>query len=63
MDARISTARGWGSAWGGTYALLHEDTELALIFNVDQLLAAVSRVGAVDSEVSNRDKTHLVVVS
>lgn len=29
-----------------TYALLHEDAELALIFNIDELLAAVSRVGA-----------------
>lgn len=35
--------------WGGfkTYALLHEDAELALILNLDELLAAVSRVGAV----------------
>lgn len=40
--------------WGfKTYALLHEDAELALIFNLDELLAAVSRVGAViDSKVS-----------
>lgn len=49
MFAMISTARA-GSARDGTYTLLHEDTELALIFDVDQLLAAVSRVGAVNSE-------------
>lgn len=62
MDARISTARA-GSAGEATYALLHEDAELALIFDVDQLLAAVSRVGAVDLEVSNGDKTKFLVVS
>lgn len=51
-----------GPARDGTYTLLHEDAELALILDVDQLLAAVSRVGAVDSEVSNSDKTHFLVV-
>jgi len=32
---------------GSTYALLHEDTELALILNVDELLAAIGRVADV----------------
>jgi hypothetical protein len=32
---------------GRTYALLHEDSELALILNVDELLAAIGRVGDV----------------
>lgn len=32
---------------GKTYALLHEDTELALILNLDELLAAIGRVGDV----------------
>jgi pyruvate/2-oxoglutarate dehydrogenase complex dihydrolipoamide dehydrogenase (E3) component len=32
---------------GETYPLLHEDGELALIFNVDELLAAIGRVGNV----------------
>lgn len=36
-----------GPRWAGpTYALLHEDAELALILNLDELLATVSRVGA-----------------
>jgi hypothetical protein len=30
-----------------TYALLHEDTELALILNIDELLAAIGRVADV----------------
>jgi pyruvate/2-oxoglutarate dehydrogenase complex dihydrolipoamide dehydrogenase (E3) component len=30
-----------------TYSLLHEDGELALIFNLDELLAAIGRVGNV----------------
>lgn len=32
---------------GSTYALLHEDTELALILDLDELLAAIGRVGDV----------------
>lgn len=52
-----------GSVRERTYTLLKEDAELALIFDIDQLLAAVSRVGAVDSEVSNGDKIGLLVVS
>lgn len=32
---------------GSTYALLHEDTELALILNLDELLAAIGRVADV----------------
>lgn len=32
---------------GGTHALVHEDGELALILNVNELLAAVGRVGDV----------------
>ena len=35
---------------GSTYALLHEDSELALILNVDELLAAIGRVGDVQLE-------------
>lgn len=31
----------------GTYALLHEVTELSLIFDLDELLAAIGRVGDV----------------
>lgn len=31
----------------GTHALLHEDLELALILNVDELLAAIGRVADV----------------
>jgi hypothetical protein len=37
-------------SWTGTdstYALLHEDTELALILNIDELLAAIGRVADV----------------
>ena len=30
-----------------TYALLHEVTELALILNIDELLAAIGRIGDV----------------
>jgi hypothetical protein len=30
-----------------TYALLHEDVELALIFDIEELLAAIGRVGDV----------------
>ena len=36
-----------GVSRGSTYALLHEDTELALIFDIDELLAAIGRVGDV----------------
>lgn len=32
---------------GSTYALLHEDVELALIFDIEELLAAIGRVGDV----------------
>lgn len=46
VDVSISTTR-IGSVGTRTYALLHEDAELALIFNLDQLLAAVGRVRAV----------------
>lgn len=41
FDERSWTGR------GSTYALLHEDTELALILNVDELLAAIGRVADV----------------
>jgi len=36
-----------GAGRGSTYALLHEDTELALILNIDELLAAIGRVADV----------------
>ena len=37
-----------GSVWeGSTYALLHEDVELALILDLEELLAAIGRVGDV----------------
>ena len=34
----------------GTYALLHEDVELTLILDIDELLAAIGRVGNVQLE-------------
>jgi hypothetical protein len=42
-----------------TYALLHEGVDLALILNVDELLAAIGRVGNVQLE---RDNTVSIIV-
>lgn len=46
-----------------TYALLHEDAELALIFNIDELLAAVGRVRAIGNSQSQYSLDLLPVVS
>lgn len=43
----VSILREYIGGKGSTYALLHEDTELALIFDIDELLAAIGRVGDV----------------
>lgn len=48
--ARPVRGVGW---FGGTYALLHEDGELALILNVDELLGPVGRVGDVQLQADN----------
>lgn len=61
FDVSISTTR-IGSVGVATYALLHEDAELALILNLDELLAAVGRVRAV-MEKSAINGSCLVVVS
>ena len=45
---------------GSTYALLHEDGELALIFDVDELLAAIGRVRNVQLE---GKKWHVSILS
>lgn len=47
MLAGVFVRRG-GRTLGETYALLHEDGELSLILNVDELLAAVGGVGDVE---------------
>ena len=36
-----------GGVFGSTYALLHEDIELALVLDIEELLAAIGRVGDV----------------
>lgn len=43
----LSTSRAVAGKRVSTYALLHEDTELALILNIDELLAAIGRVADV----------------
>jgi len=46
-DFRLVKFRWYWGVGTGTYSLLHEITELALILNLDQLLAAIGRVGDV----------------
>ena len=41
----------WGFSTEGTYALLHENTELSLILDIDQLLRAIARVADVELHV------------
>lgn len=51
LDVDVAGLKGdWEGDSISTYALLHEDGELALIFNVDELLTAIGRVGNVQLE-------------